>query len=115
MKPFPGNGLQEPQRIFNYKLSRARRTIENSFGILSAKWRILRRPIEAGVSQVEKIISAVICLHNYLRLSDNAGYLPLGFVDCEKSTGEIIPGDWRSVVSGDDGLFNLKQVGGNCI
>ena len=116
MKPFPGNGLQEPQRIFNYRLSRARRTIENSFGILSAKWRILRKPIKAGVSQVEKIISAVIYLHNYLRLTDNAGgYLPSGFVDCEKSTGKIIPEDWRSVVSGDDGLLNLKQVGGNCI
>ena len=113
MKPFPGNGLQEPQRIFNYRLSRARRTIENSFGILSAKWRILRRPIKAGVSQVEKIISGVICLHNYLRLTDNAGYLPTGFVDCENSAGEIIPGDWRSIVRGDDGLSNLKQVGGN--
>jgi len=38
MKPFPGKGLAEHQRVYNCRLSRARRTIGNAFGILSAKW-----------------------------------------------------------------------------
>ena len=38
MKPYPQRGLMEEQRIFNYRLSRARRVSEKTFGIMSAKF-----------------------------------------------------------------------------
>ena len=114
MKPYPGKNLDEPQRIFNYRLSRARRTIENAFGILSAKWRVFRRPIRANVELVERITKATVCLHNYLRLTENAKYIPTGFVDSEDETGQIIPGDWRAVIQDDEGgLINARKIGGN--
>ena len=60
IRPYPGK-LNEEQRIFNYRLSRARRIIENTFGILVARWRIFRGPIRASRDNVLKYTLAAIC------------------------------------------------------
>ena len=92
IKPSPGKVLSNQKLIYNYRLSRCRRTIENAFGILAARWRIFRRPIRASISTVEGIIKACTCLHKYLMQTENASYVPSGFVDAEDEAGCIIPG-----------------------
>lgn len=92
MKPYTGQNLQECHSVHNYRLSRARHCIENAFGILSARWRIFRRPIKGNVDLVKKI---VVCLHNYLFLNDNTNYTQTGFVDRCDTSGNIIQGDWK--------------------
>ena len=44
-------------------------------------------------------MKAAIVLHNYLRVTENASYSPVGFVDSENSNGEIKPGHWISTVN----------------
>lgn len=46
MKPYSKRNLSREEEIFNYRLSRSRRTVECSFGIMAAKWRLLNKPIE---------------------------------------------------------------------
>lgn len=71
-----------------------------------------RRPIKANVDLVDLIAKAAVCLHNYLRLTDNARYIPAGFM--ESYDGSIVPGDWRNVTAGDEGgLTGLARIGGN--
>lgn len=116
MRPYPGNYLAQEQRIFNYRLSRARRIIENSFGILVTRWTIFNRPIIAKLSTIEKIIKATVCLHNFLRMSDlrrpdAAKYCPSTFVDREDAHGKVIDGEWRS--NAHNNLPNVLRMGGN--
>ena len=69
LKPFPGQHLNVEERIFNYRLLRARRLIENTFGIAASRFRIFRRPIIAKVEAVIEITKAIVALHNFLMAS----------------------------------------------
>jgi len=76
MRPYPRSGnLNITKKVFNYRLSRARRVVESAFGILVARWRIFRKPIIACTSTVQKIVQASIALHNFIIISEE--YLPL--------------------------------------
>jgi hypothetical protein len=85
--------LDQSHSVFNYRLSRARRIIENSFGILVARWRIFKRPIIAKPKNVILFTKAAIALHNYLRTQESAVYRPPGFTDGEDGAGNVLEGD----------------------
>lgn len=65
MRPFPrSKHLDVRKKVFNYRLSRARRVVENAFGLLAARWRIYRKPINTSLNTAIKIIQATTALHN---------------------------------------------------
>ena len=90
-------------QILNYCQSRARRVIENSFGILVLRWCISRQLIEASPEKVEKYTLAAIALHNYLCQTDTASYTPSDSIDSKDSSGKIKEASWR-------GVFQVKEA-----
>ena len=112
IKHYPGRNLSEGQKIYNYRVSRARPVIENAFGILAARWRIFHRPIQATVEHVELYVLAALALHNYLPLTSNAMYTPSGFVDSESGGGSIHLGEWRNRDIAQ-GFNSIRPVRGN--
>lgn len=74
LRPYAGRHLSLDKKIFNYRLSRARRCIECSFGILSNKWRILHRPLNTSVKFSEDIVKACCILHNFVRKRDGYNF-----------------------------------------
>ena len=110
MKPYPGRYLSEEKRVFNYCLSRARRTIENAFGIMRTRWRVFRGPIHAKLDLANGIVQACVCLHNYLLLTDTARYIPSGFVDSYSSSGDLVRGTWRAEAPDDVGASALRPL-----
>jgi len=68
MRPYPGSQSKgdNEKSIFSYRLSRARRVVENAFGILSQKFQIYQRPLQSLPENADIIIATCI-LHNYLR------------------------------------------------
>lgn len=108
MKPFAFRNMDMPQRVFNYRLSRTRRIIENVFGICAARFRILRKPIENGPEKVVRIVLAICALHNYL-MTRSTRYATSNDFDIERN-GEVIEGEWRSEI-GRQG--QLQSITGN--
>ncbi|XP_067940367.1 uncharacterized protein [Watersipora subatra] len=87
VRPFPGRAITNQQRVYNYRLSRARRTIENAFGVLSSRWRVLQRTMIGQPERVSTIVRALCVLHNLLQSREPAHYMPTGYTNTDDELG----------------------------
>lgn len=70
MRPFAARTLNEDRRIYNYRHSRARRSVECAFGIMAKKFEVFQRPIRLKPSKAVVVTNASTVLHNYIRRRD---------------------------------------------
>ncbi|XP_015376186.1 PREDICTED: uncharacterized protein LOC107170550 [Diuraphis noxia] len=74
MRPYAGKMLSYEKKIFNYRLTLARRYVEYTFGIMCNKWRILHQALDIKIDFAENIVKAICVLHNYVRIRDGFKY-----------------------------------------
>ncbi|KAL4098480.1 hypothetical protein QTP88_023085 [Uroleucon formosanum] len=69
MRSYPNRSVTNnfQNKVFNYRLSRARQTVECPFGILASRFRVFRRPFETKIESVDNVVKTSCVLHNYLR------------------------------------------------
>lgn len=101
LKPFSQRDLTHDRKIYNYRLSRARRIIENTFGILVARFRIFHGAMAVDLPRIEKIVMAACALHNFLRRKCSSTYITPECVDQEDCVnGGIQPGLRGDIIAG---------------
>ena len=93
MKPYGNKEMTRTQRIFNYRLSRARRVVENAFGILANRFQVLLTTMMHKPSTVRLLVKTCVILHNLMRT--RYPVMQNKLVDVEDQNGDVVPGAWR--------------------
>ena len=97
IKPYSHCNLTTEKKIFNYRLSRVLRVVENAFGILSNRFRIFMTPITLSPEKVEIITLTCCILHNY-PCSKSQVYTPAESMDREDpESHQVILGETGSL------------------
>lgn len=109
MKPYARKKLSAIERIFNYRLSRARRIIENTFGILSAKFQVFRKPLMVGPNRCRIITKSACALHNFLIDRNKSSHcIQPDLVDEYDANGHLVPGEWRQNLP-EETFYGMEQ------
>jgi len=69
----------DPEKdAFNIYLSQLQICIEQTFGLMTTKWRILRQPLQMRLKNVGKVFMCITRLHNFCI---NKGCVNMGNID----------------------------------
>ncbi|KAJ8247551.1 hypothetical protein GJAV_G00247640 [Gymnothorax javanicus] len=86
MRPYPGKNLSREHRLYNYRLSRARRLVKYAFSILASQFRIFQRAMDIEPVAAELFVRTACILHNFMRW-DLTEDIPTSISDDESGEG----------------------------
>ena len=113
MNVYPGQHPKDSkERIFNYRICRARSVVENVFGLSSSVLRVLRKPMLLEPEKAQLVAMTIACLSNFLRRSPYSAaiYTPPGTFDY-KENGRVIKGSWRAMSNENrTSLFPIRKT-----
>ena len=111
MRPYPGDCLTEEKRVFNYRLSRARRVVESAFGILVSRFRCFRRPLLLQPKNAIAIIKGAVVLHNFLRKEIGIQYVNVENINSQNGDDKIPREKKQTNPPTNMQMLPLKRVG----
>ena len=71
--PYPASTLTDDEDNFNCYLSSLRIHIEQAFGMLTARWRLLRDRLNFSLDHCSNIMCVCMKLHNFCIEQDSQG------------------------------------------
>ena len=88
--------------------------MENAFGIMASRFRVLRQPIRQNYKNAIATIKACVVLHNlFLKFfNDDKKYLNPQMLRREDEDGRLTPGSWEQETSMNN-LSTIGHVAGN--
>ena len=89
MKPYSQKNHSDSRTTFNYRLSHARRTSENAFGILLNRFRVLSTRINLKPEIASKVVMTCCLLHSLLRVHSKDTHTFQGFADEISEDGNV--------------------------
>jgi hypothetical protein len=109
-KVFPGQHPKgSKERIFNYRICRARVVIENVFDLASSVFRVFRKRMLLEPVKAQLVVMTIACLHNFLRRNPDSAalYTPPGMFNYEEN-GQVTECSWRTM--GNENMASLFLI-----
>lgn len=96
LRPYNSQMLDAEKSVFNYRLTRARRYVECTFGILANKWRIFHRPLNVSLDLAVDVVKACCLLQNFIHKEEGVKGVQESLSGCELE--EFLPFDSTEMV-----------------
>lgn len=113
--PVPMSRTDTDEDNFNFFLSSLRMHVEQAFGMLVARWRILKGGLNFTVSKSTNIVCLCMKLHNYVIENDKErSVLRQALTDYEKEQIEVDINEWITVSKDTAREFQDRRGGQRC-
>ncbi|CAN2391923.1 DDE superfamily endonuclease [Pristimantis euphronides] len=91
LRPYPRRGLNARRRIFNVRLSRARRVVECAFGIMVSQWRVLTSAMQVEITTADEVVKAC-CVRSTTTsgTTDRKVWRHYSLLSTQQSTGALV-------------------------
>ncbi|XP_077301295.1 uncharacterized protein LOC143921779 [Arctopsyche grandis] len=113
MKPYcEDQSLDHGQNLFNSRLSQVQLAADNAFGLLTARFKLLSKPINLHLNRVEIVVKAACALHNWINqtFEGAAPYIDEDMINAEMwQAGKIAPVNWHLTYGGLSDATNVAD------